>query len=709
MQRLRRKTLPLWPDPMDSMGPKINTRTRKIGGSTVWFPRGPALKHFSDKIRPEVERILDNIELPEVEKLIVKLYMIGRSEQKANPIIMICCSDKATRKEAEASIRESGLLDQHDNCGFGLGSTGLPLETSFLPRPLGKAIYLDMNASAEDALKVDVYGLTGPGIGRKLGFVASSQSGRTVQYATGGPIIRLGGHLYQLTVAHVMKHNPISNGPQEHDWDADECEFDGQSDEDDDENLILSRGSVSPGESLRDTEPDSDQQRSQQSSTSSDSYPEIPDTPFSDSQGFSASLMSPKSVQTEHGDDKWDPSTLLGSFSMPYWNVGELDYLMIKLPAEASDLTQEPNQVTIDEASKSRSIQVHDIASVRADVTSILAITSRGPIPGDIVSDSMSFKTGGSSSFQQLLTVLLSKGLREGDSGSAIIDTRTGHFYGHVVLGVDGDCVAYVLPSPNIMAKITTQFLQLPAFYRANIQERPRPKPPVRVHTTENLTEGNPQAPWTTGTGPSSFGRKARTRKVSVPVDDLLTLQRELAKERKAADRLTIELRDERSAHEGRRNETLVNPKLVKDMQKAAVDLELQDEVNATEQWFRVLDEGQGSVALHTLLQHATRAQLDLVRYALRQPELITTLPELISTVFNEGSYRGVTFTRGEVPERGFQRPLSHRGPTIIVDRTSPYQYGRPPTDTSSSRPSQAATDDTWYSSTDSSFFVPHG
>ncbi|KAK7725599.1 hypothetical protein SLS63_008055 [Diaporthe eres] len=626
---------------MDSMGPKINTRTRKIGGSTVWFPRGPVLKHFSDKIRPEVERILDNIELPEVEKLIVKLYMIGRSEQKANPIIMICCSDKATRKEAEASIRESGLLDQHDNCGFGLGSTGLPLETSFLPRPLGKAIYLDMNASAEDALKVDVYGLTGPGIGRKLGFVASSQSGRTVQYATGGPIIRLGGHLYQLTVAHVMKHNPMSNAPQEHDWDADECEFDGQSDEDEDENVILSRGSVSPGESLRDTEPDSDQQRSQQSSTSSDSYPDIPDTPFSDSQGFSASLMSPKSVQTEHGDDKWDPSTLLGSFSMPYWNVGELDYLMIKLPAEASVTTQEPNQVTIDEASKSRSIQVHDIASARADVTSILAITSRGPIPGAIVSDSMSFKTGGSSCFQQLLTVLLSKGLREGDSGSAIIDTRTGHFYGHVVLGVDGDCVAYALPSPSIMAKITTQFLQLPAFYRANIQERPRPKPPVRVHTTENPTEGNPRAPWTTSTALSSSDQKTRPREVSVPVDDLLTLQRALAEARTAVDRLNTELRDRRSAPEGSRNETPVNPRLVRDMQGAAADVEFQGELDAIEQWFRTVNAGQQGVALHALLQNASRAQLDLVRHALRHPESIATLSDLLGTIFNEWSYRG--------------------------------------------------------------------
>jgi hypothetical protein len=40
-----------------------------------------------------------NVELPEAEKLIVKLYMTERSEQKASPIIMICCCDKATRKD----------------------------------------------------------------------------------------------------------------------------------------------------------------------------------------------------------------------------------------------------------------------------------------------------------------------------------------------------------------------------------------------------------------------------------------------------------------------------------------------------------------------------------------------------------------------------------------------------------------------------------
>jgi hypothetical protein len=51
---------------------------------------------------------------------------------------------------------------------------------------------------------------------------------------------------------------------------------------------------------------------------------------------------------------------------------------MIKLPTEAYRSVQEPNQITIDKPSKTRKIQVNDIASVRADITSILAITSRG-------------------------------------------------------------------------------------------------------------------------------------------------------------------------------------------------------------------------------------------------------------------------------------------------------------------------------------------
>lgn len=477
MERLRRKTLPAWPDPMDSLGQKVNTRTRRIGRSSVWFPRGPALEKYNEVIRAEVEGVLNNIELPEGERLIVKLYMMGRSEQKANPIVMICCPDRTTRKEAEALIRESKLLEREENRGFGLGSTGFPLETNFLLRPLGKGIHLNNNPTTGAELRVDVYGLSEPGIGRKLSFVASTQDSRSVRYATGGPIVYLGNRSYQLTVAHAAKLNPGSKSTQEQASDTDECEFDGQSDDDDDddddEHMILSRGSVSPGWPMRDSDHESDQQKSQQSSTFSDSYPETPDLGRFQIPKISTPQMPPNLMEMDEEFSQWmkspaNSSTLLGSFPMPDRFGGELDYLLINLPEDYPWLAKGLNEVKLQESLRSRSVYVQDIGSTNNTDVSILAITSRGPIRGNILADAVSFKTHKSCSFQQLLTVLLSEGLREGDSGSALIDAQTGNFYGYVILGVDGDCAAYALPSPMIMGKITTHYGQLPSFRPPN-------------------------------------------------------------------------------------------------------------------------------------------------------------------------------------------------------------------------------------------------
>lgn len=610
MERLRRKTLPAWPDPMESLGQKVNTRTRRIGGSSVWFPRGPALERYNKTIRPEVERILNNIELPEGEKMILKMYMIGRSEQRANPIVMICCPDKATRKKAEALIRESDLLERQESCGFGLGSTGFPLEASFLPRPLGKGIYLHESEAWSAETKVDVYGLTPPGIGRKLGFVTSFQRSKSIRYATGGPVVQLGDKLYQLTVAHAAKLNRARKYPEQQDWDLDECDFDGMSDEEDDEHIILSRGSVSPGWPMRDVDLDSDQARSQPSST--DSYAETPKTPHFQSPTM---IWSPKSVEMAEEYDEWESSTLLGSFPMPDGYGGELDYLLIQLPGENAVLSKGPNEVPLTSL-ESRSVHVRDIASTNNADVSILAITSRGVIRGNILADAVSFKTDSVCSFQQLLTVVLSEGLREGDSGSALIDARTGHFYGYVILGVDGDCVAYALPSPMIMAKITTQFQHLPSFHRAN-----------RNGHSGLPVENPPMQAWPS-TSSSALPLIPEDRAKS---SNHLVLQRNLLNAQMDVDRLSTELRNVRSEVEGSRRGSL-DPALVRDMQAAMSDHGFRDQLRSLEQWFYVVSAGQQSVALHTLLENANPAHVDYVRHVLRRQGFVIPLAELIGT-----------------------------------------------------------------------------
>lgn len=88
-------------------------------------------------IRPEVECILRNVELLEGAPLLLNLYMIGKSEDKANPVIMVCCVNREIRKQAEALIRESNILDTFH--GFGLDSTALPLEAGDIPSLVGSS------------------------------------------------------------------------------------------------------------------------------------------------------------------------------------------------------------------------------------------------------------------------------------------------------------------------------------------------------------------------------------------------------------------------------------------------------------------------------------------------------------------------------------------------------------------------------------------
>lgn len=641
MERLRRKTLPAWPDPMDSLGQKVNTRTRRIGRSSVWFPRGPALEKYNEVIRAEVEGVLNNIELPEGERLIVKLYMMGRTEHKANPIVMICCPDRATRKEAEALIRESELLEREENRGFGLGSTGFPLETNFLPRLLGKGIHLNNNPTTGAASRVDVYGLNEPGIGRKLSFVASTQSSRSVRYATGGPIVYLGNRSYQLTVAHAAKLNPGWKTIQEQASDSDECDFDGQSDDDDDddddEHMILSRGSVSPGWPMRDSDHESDQQRSQQSSTFSDSYPETPDLGHFQIPKSSTPLVSPKPIEIA-GDgefSQWmnspaNTSTLLGSFPMPDGFGGELDYLLINLPEKFPWLTKGLNEVKLKESLRSRSVYVHDIGSTNNADVSILAITSRGPIRGNILADAVSFKTHKSCSFQQLLTVLLSEGLREGDSGSALIDAQTGNFYGYVILGVDGDCAAYALPSPMIMGKITTHYGLLPSFRSPNENMLLSSRPTARVHPVGSSI----RQPWLSSDSssmPSIPEDASQSSAYTVSSGGNRFLQKDLWDAQREVQRLHAELRNTRSELEGSRGE-LLDPAFIRDMQMAISDPRFRDELNSLERWFYVVGAGQQSVALHTLLQNANPAHVDYIRHILRRRGSVTPISELIGT-----------------------------------------------------------------------------
>ncbi|KAI1274836.1 hypothetical protein F5Y07DRAFT_371640 [Xylaria sp. FL0933] len=289
------KKLPSYPCPEVSLGREVTCS--KIRRRKIWWAVGPALYAFENEIEPEIEPLLQKLDLGRAD-LFIKLYMIGKKPENANPMILLCCTDVAAAKQAEATVRGSGILEKHK--GFGLGITDLPLEhpgpirrlpspphpptpgpprppprnpassvptpvptpppqppsSSLLPsRPQSLRIVdfesLD-NQGASDNETIAVFALSlEPQIGRRI-FTAVSSRG-SIHFATAGIIISVGGDFFQLTAGHLFEledDTSYAELPGRPGY----CYFDGQSDDDDcDSDPDLGIGS-NDSETLRNTE-----------------------------------------------------------------------------------------------------------------------------------------------------------------------------------------------------------------------------------------------------------------------------------------------------------------------------------------------------------------------------------------------------------------------------------------------------------------------
>ncbi|KAI0548870.1 hypothetical protein F4679DRAFT_287711 [Xylaria curta] len=293
------RSLPPWPDPQESIRRQIPSS--RVSNRMVWWPQGPALEIFEKFIQPEIENILKVVDLGHAD-LFIRLYMIGRKAESANPIVMVCCTNKKAREAAEATIRESGLLSEHK--GFGLGRTALPLEhpapvrrlspnrkrqsssvgssksdPSNIPSQLSSSAtanlpfcplpYTPINPSPENNSSPFIIDTlpssnennfnSGPflfatSIGPLIGRCIFTSINVDHPYATAGVVIQVGESYYQLTAGHLFEESTGTCDEEESRMNLDECRFDGQSDDDEQDSdyelEITGRGSVTPGDTL---------------------------------------------------------------------------------------------------------------------------------------------------------------------------------------------------------------------------------------------------------------------------------------------------------------------------------------------------------------------------------------------------------------------------------------------------------------------------
>ncbi|KAI3324602.1 hypothetical protein HD806DRAFT_534066 [Xylariaceae sp. AK1471] len=486
------KSLPPWPDPQESIGRQITSS--RVGKRKVWWPRGPALEAFEKIIQPEINHNLRGLDLGHAE-LFITLYMIGRKPENANPIVMVCCTDNKAREAVEATIRENGLLIEHK--GFGLGAAALPLEH---PTPVRRLSPKNRNSSFSSSgsqplppltanspfqlpfrsrrgphegevaseesplLIIDALGnSSGPGSSNPALLVFASsgepQLGRRIffsghgdrdsfQYATAGVVIEVGRTYYQMTVGHLFE-------PESHEFAIDssamnlnECHFDGESDDEehdsDYDSEITGRGSATPEDAL-----------SWDGSSSDSTSEKAPDSRNTDVPRDFYGKLNTQSRWAEELPSQGSHKSVFTRIAIGYLSQGissrsSLDYALIALPSDSIErMDQHINRSTVKLLA-----QVSGVAEVGPEEHNIILITSSTTILGVLLPGKVAYRSHQNRQFENLAQVDLESEVFEGDCGSPVLDKSTGSLYGHLIMGVTGTKVAYIVQAVDIFRDI---------------------------------------------------------------------------------------------------------------------------------------------------------------------------------------------------------------------------------------------------------------
>jgi peptide-N4-(N-acetyl-beta-glucosaminyl)asparagine amidase len=128
--------------------------------------------------------------------------------------------------------------------------------------------------------------------------------------------------------------------------------------------------------------------------------------------------------------------------SSPEGLTSSLDYSLIEV---LHSVHQSQNEVQSHEEGK-KSLVVRHIGERNDSDSKVLAITSRGAIPGILSGTSMYTRQPHQREFIEVYCVQLGGQLAAGDCGSWVVDAETGHLYGHIIAGCPGSGAAMVVP-----------------------------------------------------------------------------------------------------------------------------------------------------------------------------------------------------------------------------------------------------------------------
>jgi peptide-N4-(N-acetyl-beta-glucosaminyl)asparagine amidase len=222
-----------WPNPEQSAGNFI----RNIGNKCCWQAIGKARDDF-EILATEIANYLDKNSEPLPLMVTWSMYMIGKTKQSSIPTIVFCCEVSAHRVQIKNMIKESGIMKQYG--GIKLGHMPRPPDfDQLLPLAHGR----DKVAKPEDEFQKHITwsptmqnsstSSVQGAVGQRILIHDCTEQEMEPREATIGGVIHWRSKYYYLTAGHAFRKTEVLDTTSLTGADA-ECEFDGQSDYEDD-------------------------------------------------------------------------------------------------------------------------------------------------------------------------------------------------------------------------------------------------------------------------------------------------------------------------------------------------------------------------------------------------------------------------------------------------------------------------------------------
>ncbi|KAF2964626.1 hypothetical protein GQX73_g8955 [Xylaria multiplex] len=428
---------------------------------------------------------------------------------------MICSTNKTARDAAEATIRESGLLEKHQ--GFGLGAATLPLEhptpvrrlspdgqgdsvsagsgTShdtiassqqispflenlpFYPRQyppsdsstpdassplIVNALISSAGSSIPDTSTVVYATSTHPRLGRRI-FSPTKDGQISQHYATAGIIIKVGEDYFQLTAGHLFEGESEISDENQSLMSLDECHFDGQSSDEHDsdyESEITGRGSATPEDAQSGNESTSDSTNGKTNDGCTIDMRRNSNQETNMLHQWPTNIFPPHQTQEPIGSSsvvRTNSANLNIKFPIGHLPPGRpirptIDYAMISLSSDSVNIMGKD----IDPYEFSHP-PVKAVAEVGREECSIIVVTSSAIIRGTLIPGKVAYRGPPLHQFDKLVQIILELELFEGDCGSPVLDKSSGSLYGHIVMGIAGTRIAYIVQAVDIFQDIVTK------------------------------------------------------------------------------------------------------------------------------------------------------------------------------------------------------------------------------------------------------------